>query len=205
MRLVIDPGAVTSTSKSELRRRLRRKRDEESTERAQQRSLQLLAHTEQLLDLTTGPIAGFQPTNGEPDISALLRSIVAGTDIFLPRPVDDSLEWLVADRSLLVGGLTGIPLPTGPAVATDAEIVTTLGVELLLIPALAVDPVSGIRLGYGAGFYDRLLSRIRAETDVLAVGVCWDEELIEVPAELHDQPVDSILTESGLRPVPTAT
>jgi 5-formyltetrahydrofolate cyclo-ligase len=204
LRRVIHAGAVAESNKSVLRRQLRLRRDEEPQPLRQQRSDGMLACAKLLLDLTSGPVAGFQPTNREPDISPLLRALAADTAVFLPRPQGDDLEWLAADQSHLVADLTGIPRPVGATAAVGAQIVTELGVQLLLVPALAIDPATGTRLGYGAGYYDRLLAGIRAQSRVLAVGVCRDEELVDLPAEPHDQPVDAVLTESGFQSLPLA-
>ncbi len=201
-RLVIHAGAVTQSRKSEYRQRLRQQRSEELPELSLARSERFLDCAEQLLDLASGPIAGFQPTNGEPDISPLLRTLATKTTVFLPRPTGDVLGWLAADRSQLVGNLTGIPQPEGPILAVGAQIVTKLNVQLILVPALAVDPASATRLGYGAGFYDRLFAEIRDQSDALAVGVCRDDELVELPNEPHDQAMNAVLTESGLRHLP---
>ena len=71
------------------------------------------------------------------------------------------------------------------------------GVGLILVPALAIDPDTGARLGYGAGYYDRLLPRLPGA--VLVVGVCRDADLFPVPTEPHDVAMGAVLTESGLR------
>lgn len=204
LRRVIHAGGVVPSSKAALRQHLRQQRQQEPAQAIRQRTAAILGCADQLLALTSGPIAGFQPTNREPDISPLLRSLAARTAIFLPRPTDTALEWLAADQSQLIGALTGVPRPVGPTAATGAQVVTKLGVRLLLVPALAVDPTSGNRLGYGAGYYDRLLTDIRRWASVLAVGVCRDGELMDLPAEPHDQPVDAVLTESGFRSLPLA-
>ena len=68
---------------------------------------------------------------------------------------------------------------------------------LLLTPGLAFDR-SMRRLGRGKGFYDRVLRQFKAEcgSRLLAVGVCFAEQLIErVPANDSDQPVDLLITD----------
>lgn len=71
--------------------------------------------------------------------------------------------------------------------------------ELLIVPLLAFD-ARGFRLGYGGGFYDRTLERLRARRPTLAVGFAFDaQELPEVPIEDTDQPLDAVITESGIR------
>ncbi|MBC7660094.1 MAG: 5-formyltetrahydrofolate cyclo-ligase [Chitinophagaceae bacterium] len=66
---------------------------------------------------------------------------------------------------------------------------------LIIVPALAFDD-HGHRLGYGKGFYDRYLHRHRLST----LGVCFREFVLEkLPSESHDQAVDTVMTEEGLR------
>lgn len=69
--------------------------------------------------------------------------------------------------------------------------------RVLLVPLLAFD-MKGYRLGYGGGFYDRTLAKLRAKKPVVAVGVAYDEQQVDaVPAESYDQRLDWVLTPSG--------
>jgi 5-formyltetrahydrofolate cyclo-ligase len=69
--------------------------------------------------------------------------------------------------------------------------------DVVLVPLLAFD-AKGHRLGYGGGFYDRTLARLRAKKPVIAVGVAYDELRVDaVPVESYDQPLDWVLTPSG--------
>ena len=71
--------------------------------------------------------------------------------------------------------------------------------EVLIVPLLAFD-ARGYRLGYGGGFYDRTLERLRARGPVLAVGFAFDaQEVAEVPIDATDQRLDAVVTETGLR------
>lgn len=68
--------------------------------------------------------------------------------------------------------------------------------DLILVPGLAFDQ-GGTRLGYGKGFYDRLLSR--AAPGVPIVGVVPDALVVEaLPKEAHDVPVTHLLSERGV-------
>ena len=70
--------------------------------------------------------------------------------------------------------------------------------EILIVPLLAFDR-RGYRLGYGGGFYDRTLERLRAARPTLAVGFAYAaQEIPEVPIEPTDQPLDLIVTEGGI-------
>ena len=68
----------------------------------------------------------------------------------------------------------------------------------LIVPLLAFD-ARGYRLGYGGGFYDRTLAQLRAQHEVLAIGLAYAaQEQAEVPTELTDEPLDAIVTEAGV-------
>lgn len=63
--------------------------------------------------------------------------------------------------------------------------------DLIVVPGLAFDP-RGHRIGYGKGFYDRLLKGTRG----YKVGLAFHEQIVEnVPEEAHDVPLDLIITD----------
>ena len=67
-------------------------------------------------------------------------------------------------------------------------------VDLMIVPGLAFDPQGG-RLGFGGGYYDRLLPR----TTALRVGVTFDQCMAEeLPCQEHDQRVDWVATPTRL-------
>ncbi|MFP4519986.1 MAG: 5-formyltetrahydrofolate cyclo-ligase [Oceanicaulis sp.] len=67
--------------------------------------------------------------------------------------------------------------------------------SLVLVPLLAFD-LAGRRLGYGAGFYDRTLERLRQGGPVTAVGIAFEaQRMNRVPTDSHDHPLDWVLTE----------
>ncbi|PLL12587.1 5-formyltetrahydrofolate cyclo-ligase [Tabrizicola sp. TH137] len=74
--------------------------------------------------------------------------------------------------------------------------------EVVIVPLVAFD-ARGYRLGYGGGFYDRTLARLRARHTVLAVGFAFAaQEVPEVPIDDFDQRLDVIVTEAGIRHFP---
>jgi 5-formyltetrahydrofolate cyclo-ligase len=113
----------------------------------------------------------------------------AGKRIALPRVVDDELVLhAVAPNTTLVEGAFGIPEPS-----KDAPSIRPAEVELALIPALAVDP-HGYRIGYGGGYYDRLLPSLTAARTCT---IAYDFQLIaEVPKLPFDAAVDLIVTDA---------
>lgn len=79
--------------------------------------------------------------------------------------------------------------------AADAPEVELERLELLLIPGLAFD-TSGNRLGYGRGFYDRLLAQVK---NIPIVGVVPSDLIVLVlPAEPHDVRMTHLLSEKGV-------
>jgi 5-formyltetrahydrofolate cyclo-ligase len=82
-----------------------------------------------------------------------------------------------------------IPSPT-----EDAE---TLTPQLLIAPLLAFDG-EGYRLGQGGGYYDRTIEGLRAQGPLFVIGLAYAGQQIDrAPREVHDQPLDAILTENG--------
>lgn len=66
-------------------------------------------------------------------------------------------------------------------------------VELVLVPGVAFD-FRGGRLGYGKGYYDRLLTCL--PSNCLRIGLAFECQLIErIPVEAHDEPMDLVVTE----------
>ncbi|MEZ5340511.1 MAG: 5-formyltetrahydrofolate cyclo-ligase [Acidimicrobiales bacterium] len=72
-------------------------------------------------------------------------------------------------------------------------------IGVVLVPALAFDR-SGQRLGWGAGYYDRLLSRLGP--DVVRVGVSDGFIVDSIPSEPHDCVMDFLATEAGVMRLP---
>jgi 5-formyltetrahydrofolate cyclo-ligase len=70
-------------------------------------------------------------------------------------------------------------------------------VDVVLVPGLVFDRF-GTRLGYGAGFYDKLLPQLRPST--VLIGVTHDALLLErpLPKDVFDIPMTHVVTESGL-------
>jgi 5-formyltetrahydrofolate cyclo-ligase len=79
--------------------------------------------------------------------------------------------------------------PTGhsPAVALSQ-------IDVIFLPLVGCD-AQGTRLGYGGGYYDRVL----AESNALRVGIGFALQRIDsLPTEIHDQPLDMFVCENGV-------
>ena len=84
---------------------------------------------------------------------------------------------------------------SGLGILAPAATVPEVDPDVLLVPLLAFDR-AGFRLGYGAGFYDRTLERLRRSKRVTAVGIGFaGQEMDSVPRDQYDQPLDWLVTE----------
>jgi 5-formyltetrahydrofolate cyclo-ligase len=114
--------------------------------------------------------------------------------VLLPVARDDAagtplpLQWGQYRPGGLVAARFGLREPAQPWLPADA----VAGATVVLVPALAVDR-SGVRLGRGAGFYDRTLDL--ADPGAKLVAVVRDDELVDtLPAEPHDVRMTHALT-----------
>lgn len=88
---------------------------------------------------------------------------------------------------------------TGPwGIGTPAADAPLVEPDVLFVPLAAFDR-RGARLGYGAGFYDATLEWLRRHKPVRAIGVAFScQEVLFLPTEPHDQPLDMVVTERDL-------
>ena len=139
-------------------------------------------------------MAAFAPLAGEPDIWSLLESAMArGCTVLLPRVTGSrQLLWgAYVDRESLVANRWGILEPR------DCAALSLATVDVVLVPAVAVDIASGARIGFGGGYYDTALSDVarRSRGGPLRIAPVFDEEVMtEMPANDWDARVDCIVT-----------
>lgn len=82
--------------------------------------------------------------------------------------------------------------------APGAIVVSPLAIDLLVMPLVAFDE-RGVRLGMGAGYYDRFLGRLPAAMRPLLVGLAHgiQQSATPLPCASWDVPLDGVLTEAG--------
>ncbi len=140
---------------------------------------------------TPSVVSAFHPIREEPDSLMLLDALANdGFQTALPAVVARGSclafrLWRPGDPTAL--GAMGVPEPLAAAPAVEPD--------LLFVPLACFDR-RGHRIGYGAGYYDRSLARLRAMKPIHAVGVAYGVcEVAAVPYEAHDQKLDVIVTE----------
>lgn len=183
-----------SLRKRALRAELRGRRRTLTSSERESATAAFAQHLTELVttaDATT--IAAFLPAQDEPDIRPFLAwAGGAGIRILMPVSREDGLlDWVVDVEGEVVGSL-GVPEPVGELLGPMA----VDEVDLMLIPAAAVDR-TGMRLGWGRGYFDRLIGSMEAPPPIYAV--IFETEILDtVPTELHDRPVDGVVTPEGI-------
>ncbi len=139
-------------------------------------------------------ILAYMSTRQEPDLSALWTNTVSPKCWGLSRCVEKNLVWHAcspfSSEQVQVGAY-GIlePISTLPVLEPEE-------VDLILVPAIACDH-QGFRLGYGGGFYDRLLSKPQW-ANKHTVGIVFEFAHLEhLPRDPWDCPMQAICTEIG--------
>jgi len=136
-------------------------------------------------------ISAYWPIHSEVNIKPLIEKLISqGHLLSLPAIADDN-QHITFRRYRLNDPITMGPFRIPQPFDTSEEV----NPSLIIVPMLGFSR-NGHRLGYGKGFYDQLLARIRAERPVTVVGIAFSEQETEFPFEPHDQLMDWIITEN---------
>ncbi|WP_138933724.1 5-formyltetrahydrofolate cyclo-ligase [Roseovarius arcticus] len=148
------------------------------------------AHLSEVLAGYRGaPLAGYMPMRTEIDPLPAMEEAASRGPVCVPVIVG-------AGQPLAFSRWTpGGAMKDGPFGARVPEVEDFITPQVLIVPLVAFDRAGG-RLGYGGGFYDRTLERLRARGAVLAIGYAYSaQEAEDLPLEPTDQPLDMIVTE----------
>jgi 5-formyltetrahydrofolate cyclo-ligase len=182
-------------AKRALRAELRQRRRNQGDHAREQASAGLTRH---LVDLASGlsvrSVSAYLSTADEPDTRPFLAWAYAN-DVRVLFPIsrpDGLLDWAVGDGETETLGLFDLPEPVGEVLSPMA----INDVDLIIVPAASIDH-TGMRMGWGRGYFDKTLGSMEKRPPVYAV--VFDSEYVEqVPRERHDQPVDGVVTPSGI-------
>lgn len=136
-------------------------------------------------------VSGYSPMKSELNPVPLMRELSdAGAQLALPVVQGRGKPLIMRAWTFgapLASGVWGIREPTADAPEVFPDI--------MLVPLATFDR-TGHRIGYGAGYYDMTITRIRAMKNVIAIGLAFAaQESDKVPAEPHDAPLDLLITE----------
>ena len=138
--------------------------------------------------ITKKIVGGYYPVNFEVDDLELLRKFKKNRfNISLPvvkkKFQMDFYKWSFSD-SLKINKY-GIPEPKTKDIVYP---------DILLIPLVAFDK-SLNRLGYGSGYYDRLIEKLSKKKKIMKIGLALSVQKIDkVPINIYDQKLDYIVT-----------
>jgi 5-formyltetrahydrofolate cyclo-ligase len=181
-------------AKKEFRARALERRRAAFERHGQDASRKIAAHGLDFLTASAGAVvSGFAAIRDEINPAPLMTWLQAeGFRLALPvmqgkgKPLL-MRAWAPGDPMSAAAWGIAEPLDDKPALEPD----------IVLVPLLAFDQ-RGHRLGYGGGYYDRTLARLRKLKPVVAVGLAYDEQEVDaVPFESYDQRLDWVLTPSG--------
>ena len=183
-----------SDQKAELRNATLAKRDAMPAA-VRQRGGETIAARPFPLAIAPGTVvSGFMPLKSEINPLPLMKALAAaGAQLALPAIAGRGLPLTM--RAYAFGddfarGQWGIrePKPDRPEVFPD----------VLIVPLACFDR-AGNRIGYGAGYYDMTIRRLRDMKKVVAVGMAFaGQEVAKVPATERDERLDLVLTETGV-------
>ena len=128
----------------------------------------------------------------EPDTAEIIQKLLEmGKKVAVPitdtENVTLSLSYIDSAEDLTEGAY-GIPEPKTISAAN------TVDMDIILVPGLAFDKNGG-RMGFGKGYYDRLLQGSKATK----IGLCYEFQLhSKIPTDAHDVPMDIIVTEEKI-------
>ena len=133
-------------------------------------------------------IGGYYPINFEIDDLALLRKFEKNKFVISLPVISKNFQmnfykWKFSDPLRI--NKYGIPEP---------EIKNIVYPDILLIPLVAFDKNLN-RLGYGGGYYDRLIKKLSKKKNILKIGLAFSiQEIDKVPINMHDQKLDYVVT-----------
>ena len=70
--------------------------------------------------------------------------------------------------------------------------------DIIFVPMLGFDKNLN-RIGYGKGYYDKTISKLRNLKKIFVIGLAYDNQMVKcIPAENHDEKMDLIITDKKI-------
>jgi len=176
-----------SANKTSLRNRLLEQRDNTShdllgisSEKIQKKLRKIFAFK------NAQKIGIYYPIGSEVFTQDIIQELLSQSkEVFLPKVVGKNIEFRkIEDFSSLETGSFDILEPKD-----DCEVDNNL--DVIIVPTVGISQ-TGVRLGYGHGFYDRFL----AEHKTVAISLTLEKQIIKnIPKSIHDVTMNWIVTE----------
>lgn len=195
-------GTGTAERKRQARAALSSQRSSMDPGEAQKQNGAIVAHAAAMVRArppTETRIAAYSPMPGEPGGDLLLTTLRSeATELYLPISGGGGvLYWAEYEGAASQSpGLLGIAEPEGRR--HDWRVLQECSV--MFVPALGITS-TGVRIGKGAGYYDRTLAQLRDAEGLrpVVVALLFKGEITDrIPVEDHDMPVDRVITSDGV-------
>lgn len=185
--------------KEKIREQILYKRAKQSPDDKKPKDQKIIEFIENLAEFQKAQeVVIYISIHGEVDLSELFEKHKEEKSFILPRVnrSDNRLDlYKINNLEDLVKGSFDVPEPP-----ENLEQVNVEELDLIIVPGIAFAK-DGHRVGYGAGFYDRLLKKVSCPK----IGVAYEFQIVEnTGGEDHDEPVDYVITEKEITPISTS-
>jgi 5-formyltetrahydrofolate cyclo-ligase len=132
-------------------------------------------------------VAFYHPLKDEISPYPVLEALGDGQRAALPWFLDRDSRMIFREAPAVEPSPWGVLQPAAQAEA--------LAPDTVLVPLVAADR-AGRRIGHGKGHYDRALAHLREGGAVFAIGIAWENQILDdpIPADPWDVPLDAIAT-----------
>lgn len=176
--------------KSSLRNLLLEKRDNTSFDLMKIASDKMQKRLKKIQEFREAQkIGAYYPVGSEILTQDIIQELLSkGKYVFLPKVIGDKMEFRkISDFSSLEKGSFDIMEPKD-----DCQVDNKL--DVILVPTVGISP-TGVRLGYGHGYYDKFL----AEHKTATISLILEKQIVKnIPKSDHDILIDWIVTEDQI-------
>ena len=180
--------------KDKIRKEILEKRNNLSTEEVEKKSDLIIQNLEKFIKNVEN-IMIFMDMKNEVRITKLMK-LYPEKSFFIPKITDSK------NREMKINKYEGNELVLqkfGYYESSSSDFYNENILDIVIVPAVVFDFEKN-RIGFGGGYYDTFLKKIREKNKkVLFIGICYDFQIIEkVPAEEHDVVLDFVVSESRI-------
>ena len=180
--------------KDKIRQEILKKRNNLSTEEVEKKSDLIIQNLEKFIKNAEN-IMIFMDMKNEVRITKLMK-LYPEKSFFIPKITDSK------NREMKINKYKENELVLhkfGYYESSSSDFYNENILDIVIVPAVVFD-LEKNRIGFGGGYYDTFLKKIREENKkVLFIGICYDFQIIEkVPAEEHDVVLDFVVSESRI-------
>lgn len=176
-----------NSEKTSLREFLLEKRDGTSFDLMKIASKSILKKLKKIESFRNAQkIGAYYPIGSEIRTQDIMQEALSeGKEVFLPKVIGKNIEFRkIENFSNLENGSFDIMEPRNECPVDN-------NLDVILVPAVGISP-TGVRLGYGHGFYDRFLAENKIET----ISLTFEKQIIKnIPRSDHDVIINWIVTE----------